>query len=271
MTTEAETFVFEGKDVEDAIRKGVQALGVDPDEVEVEVLDKGSRGLLGIVGASPARVRLTLLKPREGEEDILEVTTEEELPLTKETLSEDDVEALATEYLEGILRRLGFDAHVNAYWGEADPGEKPPLVLNIEGRDLGLLIGRHAETLSSLQYLMRAIINQQTHRWMNIVVDVENYRRRRTESLKRLAQRMAEQVARTGRPVVLEAMPAAERRLIHIALRDHPDVYTVSVGKEPRRKVTIRPKSELEQSSPKSTSKNTSKGTSRRRHGRRRR
>ncbi len=255
--TETEVFIFEGKDVEDAIRKGLQSLGVEPDDVEIEVLEKGSRGLLGLVGATPAKVRLTL-KPRESvQESEVETTPPPESPPA------DNVEVLAKTYLEGILQRLGFDAHVSTYWGEAEPGEKPPLVLNIEGRDLGLLIGRHAETLSSLQYLMRAIVNQQTHRWMNIVVDVENYRRRRSESLKRLAQRMAEQVARTGRPVVLEAMPAAERRLIHIALRDHPDVYTVSVGKEPRRKVTIRPKSELEESPPRSVS--------RRRHGRRRR
>ncbi len=250
-----ETYVFEGKDVEEAVQKGLQALSVDPDEVEIEVLDKGSRGLLGLVGATPAKVRLTLKSRGVVEEPAEKVSPEEVSPA-------DNIETLAKEYLEGILRRLGFDAHVTAYWGEAEPGEKPPLVLNIEGRDLGLLIGRHAETLTSLQYLMRAIVNQQTHRWMNIIVDVENYRQRRTESLKRLARRMAEQVARTGRPVVLEAMPASERRLIHIALRDHPDVYTVSVGKEPRRKVTIRPKSELNESSTKNR---------RRRHGRRRR
>ncbi len=242
MTEEHGTYVFEGKNVDDAVRKGLQELGLEADEVEVEVIDKGSRGILGI-GATPARVRLIVRRPAEAPEAGEAPPTEEaEAP---EPSPPAEAEAFATEILEGILQRLGFDAKVNAYWGNAEPGEKRPLVLNIEGKDLGLLIGRHAETLSALQYLMRVIVNQRTHRWMNIIVDVENYRQRRAESLKRLALRMAEQVARTGRPVVLEAMPPAERRLIHIALRDHPEVYTVSVGQDPRRKVTIRPKSEL--------------------------
>ncbi len=233
-----EAHVFEGKDVEDAIAKGLAALGLQRDEVEVEILHKGSRGFLGI-GAVPARVRL-LPKPRDEQQTVPPTKTAAEIPS-----EEPDVETYAANILEGILQRMGFDARVNAYWGTAEPGEKRPLVLNIEGRDLGLLIGHHAEILDTLQYLMRAIVNQYTHRWMNIIVDVENYRQRRKENLRRLALRMAEQVARTGRPVVLEAMSAADRRLIHIALRDHPDVYTISVGKEPRRKVTIRPKSEL--------------------------
>lgn len=242
MNDEVGTYVFEGKDVEEAIEKGLQTLGVSREQVQVEIISQGSKGFLGI-GASPARVRL-----------IVEETSAPSMPEAAEEEREEpspaataptELESLAREYLEGILRRLGFDAHVESYWTDGQPGEKRALVLNIQGRDLGLLIGRHAETLSALQYLMRVIMNQQTHRWMNIVVDVENYRRRRQESLRRLALRMAEQVARTGRPVVLEAMPPSERRIIHIALRDHPDVYTVSVGKDPRRKVTIRPKSEL--------------------------
>ena len=240
MTDAASTYIFEGKDVEEAVQKGLQSLGVSQDQVTIEVISRGSRGFLGI-GASPARVRLILQeRPMPSPSQPAAIAPEQ---ISADT--EVDVEALAREYLEGIVRRLGFDADVESYWVDPEPGEKRALVLNIEGRDLGLLIGRHAETLAALQYLVRAIINQQTHRWMNIVVDVENYRRRRQESLKRLALRMAEQVARTGRPVVLEAMPASERRIIHIALRDHPDVYTVSVGKEPRRKVTIRPRSEL--------------------------
>ncbi len=238
MTEEHVASIFEGKDVEEAITKGLQALGLRRDEVDVEILHRGSRGFLGI-GAVPARVRLVPKSQEQAEAEVQTPAAEEAPPREK------PVETYAAEILEGIVRRMGFDARVNAYWGTAEPGEKRPLVLNIEGRDLGLLIGHHAETLSALQYLMRAIVNQYTHRWMNIVVDVENYRQRRKENLRRLALRMAEQVARTGRPVVLEAMPAADRRLIHIALRDHPDVYTVSVGKEPRRKVTIRPKSEL--------------------------
>ncbi len=231
---------FEGATVEEAIERGLRELGVRKEDVEVEILDRGSRGLWGI-GARPARVRLTVRTS----------ASSTVLPPGDDTVGipsapGDQVEQFAAEMLQGILQRLGFEARVEAYWGDASGGEKRPLVLNIEGRDLGLLIGRQAETLGALQYLIRAIVNQRVHRWLNIVVDVEHYRQRREESLRRLAVRMAEQVARTGRPVVLEAMPPAERRIIHLALRDHPKVYTVSVGEEPRRKVTIRPKSELE-------------------------
>lgn len=233
--------VFEGPTVEEAIQRGLRELGVPEDEVEVHVLDRGSRGFLGI-GARPARVRLTVRsRGKQGPA----LAREETMTVEGEEPSGNQVEQFAAEMLQGILHRLGFEASVEAYWGETSGGEKRPLILNIEGRDLGLLIGRQAETLGALQYLIRAIVNQRVHRWMNIVVDVEHYRQRREESLRRLARRMAEQVARTGRPVVLEAMPAAERRIIHLALRDHPEVYTVSVGEEPRRKVTIRPKSEL--------------------------
>ncbi len=249
---EEAAYTFEGKDVEEAIAIGLQKLGLSQEDVEVEVLDRGSKGFLGI-GATPARVRLV---PKGSS-----AAQEGETPAQGEAPHGEDVEALAQEILENILHLLGFEAGVETYWTNSDDRGKRALVLNIKGKDLGLLIGRHSETLASLQYLMRAIINQQTHQWLNIVVDVENYRRRREESLKHLALRMAEQVARTGRPVVLEAMPANERRIIHIALREHPDVYTVSVGKEPRRKVTIRPKSELKEGTP---------PTRRRRHGRRR-
>ncbi len=255
MNEEAGAYIFEGKDVDDAVENGLQALGLSREQVEVEVLDRGSKGFLGI-GATPARVRLIVqTMPTEAPPATEEETAEGRPPATAE-----EIEPLAREYLEGILHRMGFDVRVESYWGNAEPGEKRPLVLNIEGRDLGILIGRQTETLSSLQYLVRAIINQQTHRWMNIIVDVENYRRRREESLKRLALRMAEQVARTGRPVVLEAMPPHERRIIHITLREHPDVYTVSVGKDPRRKVTIRPRAELAEGTSPETRRGYGKG-----------
>lgn len=248
--------IFEGATVEEAIARGLETLGVAKDAVDVEILDEGSRGIFGL-GARPARVRLRLK----------DKAFETAAPTAVEEPGEDNIERLAAETLEGILQRLGFEAHVEASWGDASGSQGRALILNIEGRDLGLLIGRHAETLDALQYIVRAIVNQRVHRWMNIVVDVEHYRQRREESLRRLALRMAEQVARTGRPVVLEAMPAAERRIIHLALRDHPDVYTISVGEEPRRKVTIRPKSELtEKGEPQ-----TQPVQRRRRRGRRRR
>ncbi len=110
------------------------------------------------------------------------------------------------------------------------------------GDDLGVLIGRRGQTLQSLQYITRLIVSREVQHWVNLVVDVEKYKLRREKSLRQLAQRMAERVAFGGQPVALEPMPPNERRIIHLALRDHLVVTTKSIGKGDRRKVTIVPK-----------------------------
>jgi spoIIIJ-associated protein len=112
----------------------------------------------------------------------------------------------------------------------------------IHGQDLDILIGRRAETLQALQYLVSLIVGKEIEDWVHVVLDVEGYRQRREQQLRRLAARVAEQAIRTGRRQVLEPMPAAERRIIHLALRNHPDVTTQSIGEEPNRKVVIIPR-----------------------------
>jgi spoIIIJ-associated protein len=116
------------------------------------------------------------------------------------------------------------------------------LVLDITGNDLGILIGRRSETLQSLQYMVRIMVSKETSSWHPIVVDVEAYRVRRRRSLLQMAEKMAERAATTHKRVVLEAMPPHERRIIHLALKSHPAVFTKSVGSEDSRKVTIIPK-----------------------------
>jgi spoIIIJ-associated protein len=142
-----------------------------------------------------------------------------------------------------MLDRLKVKASVVARWAEAvdeqDEEEGPPLVLDIRGDDLGVLIGRRGETLSALQYLTRLIVSSQAHRGVNLVVDVESYKARREQQLRQLALRMAERVASTRKPIALEPMPAYERRIVHLTLRDHPVVTTESVGRDEDRKVTI--------------------------------
>ncbi len=163
--------------------------------------------------------------------------------LEPEEFGPEQVRELATELLEEMLKLMGIRAHVVSEWAEPTPEQsEPPLLLDIRGENLGVLIGRHGETLASIQYLVRLMINQRTHRWHNIVVDVDQYKARRAERLAQMARRMAEQVVRTGRPVSLEPMPPADRRLIHLALRDHEQVYTESTGEGDRRKVQILPK-----------------------------
>jgi spoIIIJ-associated protein len=151
---------------------------------------------------------------------------------------------LATDLLQGLLDHMQVHAQVSARVGDdlAEKGEEPSLILDVTGNDLGVLIGRRGETLRALQYMTRLMLSRKLERWEPVMVDVESYRVRRRRSLRQLAVRMAERVAFSQQRVVLEAMPANERRIIHIALRDHPKVTTKSIGEGDRRKVTIIPR-----------------------------
>jgi spoIIIJ-associated protein len=139
---------------------------------------------------------------------------------------------------------MGVPASVELELGVAlaEEEQPPPMVLNITGQDLGVLIGRRGETLRTLQYLVRLMVSHRLKHWTNLVVDVEHYRVRRRQTLEKLALRVADQVAKEGRTQALEPMPAYERRLVHIALRKHSHVTTQSVGEGERRKVTIVPR-----------------------------
>lgn len=269
MTPADKSVEIHGRSVETAIENGLAELGLRRDQVDIEVLHPGSRGVLGI-GAEDAIVRLT---PRpqpptlEGErikrakeetteevaaEEIIvaeeaaeAAEPEEAVPVAPEAAMEEvgseEIAALAQNLLSDLLEHLGVEAQVQTRYGQAEEGEEPPLTLNVVGKDLGILIGRRGETLASLQFLMRLMVNNHIHRWINLVVDVEGYKARRERMLTELALRMAERAVATGRVVPLEAMPARERRLVHIALRDHPDVTTQSIGEGEGRKVTIIP------------------------------
>lgn len=217
-----------GKDVDQAIEKALRELDADPDEVETEVLTEGSRGLLGL-GAEEARVRVTLIEPEglRGEPEAAE----------EPGAAADEMGTVALEMLRDLLNHMGIDATVVV----RDPGEDDaePLVLDVEGDDLGILIGRQGETLRDLQYITRLIVSRKLQRWVNILVDVGGYKRRRERILTELAERMAQRVVDEGRAVTLEPMPAHERRIVHMALRDHRSVTTESTGEGRRRKVVI--------------------------------
>jgi spoIIIJ-associated protein len=226
MEGQAKSIEVSAPTVEEAIAKGLAELGKAEDEVEIKVLDPGSRGLLGI-GDKEALVRLSFVEP------------EEEAPLP-----EKHTEQIARETLQELLVKMGVKAQVFIRPGEEMPQDEdaPPFILDIMGDDLGVLIGRRGQTLQSLQYITRLIVSREVQHWVNLVVDVEKYKLRREKSLRQLAQRMAERVALGGQPVALEPMPPNERRIIHMTLRDHPIVTTKSIGKGDRRKVTIVPK-----------------------------
>ncbi len=252
MEKRGESVEVRGKTVEEAIAAGLAQLGLRREQVEVEILSQGSRGLLGI-GAEDARVRLTPIveaAPAEPQEPVLseeywEGPEEEEVRAEgpkAPALSPKEVERIAREALQGILQRMSIQARIvskppTEFMLEGD--NPPPVVLDIQGRDLGVLIGRRGETLGALQFLVRLIVNHRTRRWYNVVIDVQGYKERREQQLRRLAERMAEQVVATRRSVVLEAMPPYERRIVHLALRNHPKVTTHSIGEGDNRKVMI--------------------------------
>jgi spoIIIJ-associated protein len=228
--------------IEEAVARGAAELGVAPEAVDVQVLDEGGKGMFGL-GVRQPRVRLTL----KGTESVPaqrheEVSAPAEPPAE---LTEDDAEALrvAEDTLHELLQRMGVEANVRARWGEPIGPEAPRNVLvDLHGSDLSILIGHRGETLSALQYITRLIVGKELHRPLPIVLDVEGYRARRERQLRQLAQRMALQAIERGRTMTLEPMPANERRIIHLELRDHAQVTTESIGEGDHRKVTIIPR-----------------------------
>jgi len=163
--------------------------------------------------------------------------------LTAVSEEEGDVSKQAKGILEDLLAFMDIDASVIVKVGpRTDEQDTAPITLDIEGGDLGILIGRRGQTLASLQYIVRLILAHQTKAWLPVTIDVEGYKQRRYESLQNLAWRLAEQVQTRREPFTLEPMPAYERRIIHLSLAEHPQVSTYSIGIGESRKVVIEPK-----------------------------
>jgi spoIIIJ-associated protein len=236
-------------DVERAIERGLTQLGLTREQVRIAVVDSGSRGILGI-GAREAIVRLEALAvdtsaspemaaepgepASEGEPDL---QAGDEFALSPEQVTE-----VARQTLAELLGKMGIECEVVIRKEETAETQDSPTTLDVLGGDLSILIGRRGEVLGALQYITRLIVSREVEQWVNVVVDIERYKQRRANSLQQLAQRIAERVASTKQPVALEPMPPNERRVIHVALHDHPSVTTQSVGKGDNRKVTIIPR-----------------------------
>ncbi|MFQ5576428.1 MAG: RNA-binding cell elongation regulator Jag/EloR [Anaerolineae bacterium] len=244
----SESVKSNAKTVIEAIEKGLAQLNLTRDEVDVSIINQGSRGILGL-GAEEAVVMLTP-KPSPPDPDLpppgeaADATpppsgsSDEADPFTPE------IKARAQEILETLLSKLSVKANVSVRIGTdlVEPGENPPLTLDVTGSDLGLLIGRRGETLQALHFVTRQILNKEVGQWVPVVVDVESYLTRRRKSLQQLANRMAERVVFSRKKMALEPMSPQERRIIHLQLREHEQVYTNSTGEGDKRKVVIFPK-----------------------------
>lgn len=226
--------------VEEAIEQGAKTLGLPADQLEVEVLDQGSKGLFGL-GSRHARVRLAIRNGEEIKSSPI-INDEKPKPISQEPIQEqkEPVLKLAEDVVWELLQKMHINAKVEAkYVPPVDEKDQKMVQVEILGRDLSILIGRRSETLNSLQYISSLIVAKEHGEWVPLTIDVQGYRERRERQLKVLARRMAEQVVHTGRRQNLEPMPANERRVIHLELRNHEFVSTESVGEEPNRKVTI--------------------------------
>ncbi|NQS91260.1 MAG: Jag N-terminal domain-containing protein [Chloroflexi bacterium] len=222
------------KSVEEAIEKGLADLGLPPEAVEITVLDEGGSGILGL-GSRQARVRISILA--EGGEEKLK---EDSAPIPAG--DKDQTLSLTEEIVSELLEKMNLEASVEARYGEeSDNLPHAPILVDISGSDLSILIGRQAKTLNALQYITRLILGKELEHGIPLSIDVEGYRDRRELQVRQLARRVADQVADTQREQALEPMPPNERRFAHIELQDEPRVYTESFGLEPQRKVIIYP------------------------------
>ncbi|MGI5970613.1 MAG: RNA-binding cell elongation regulator Jag/EloR [Oscillospiraceae bacterium] len=198
---------FTGRTEEEAITAGLEALGLGRDDVSVEILERHKAGFLGL-GSVPAKVRLTYSCVKSKAEE-------------------------TREFITGLLRHMGSDAEVEIT--ETEGG----LNAELKGENLGMLIGRRGETLNAIQHLTNDVINRGGGKHVRVTVDAEDYRRKREETLKRLAEKIAVKVQRYRRNVTLEPMNSYERHLIHSVLQDWPDVVTYSIGQDQNRRIVV--------------------------------
>lgn len=261
-----------GPTVDAAVAAGLLRMGLERSDVNVIIIDEGSRGLLGI-GSREAIVRLIAnpapvasetatpsatpppaARPKEKPAPVAKPAAEPKLkasahkPESESTSVETDEELdtereAAIEIIAELLAKMHVAAEVSGYLTEPDDLTKQRVnIIDIEGEDLGVLIGPRGETLDSLQFLGRLMVAHKLHRRANFVVDVQGFRKRREQALTRLAERMAEKARQRGEAITLEPMSAYERRIIHMTLRDADAVYTESTGEGKQRRVRIIPK-----------------------------
>lgn len=247
------------KTVEDALKAALKELGVSENEVHYEVIEEASKGFLGIIGTKPAKIRVTLKENDAAEESQNKAmnstnksneqiaVTEKKIGVKKETITKkneqlpantntDMIIGAAEKFLQDIFKHMNLNVKIESK--ELEEGQ----MLNLYGENLGVLIGKHGQTLDALQYLVNLAANRHQRQRIHFIIDVENYRGRRTETLQNLAKTLADKAVRLNQDVRLEPMNRHERKVIHTALQDNDSVSTYSVGEDPSRYIIISPK-----------------------------
>ena len=199
---------FSAKTVDDAVTKALLELGVSSDQLEYEVVEENKSGFLGLIGNKPAVIRAR-----------------------KKATLEDDLQ----EFLAGVFEAMNLEVDIIIEFDE----EENCFSVDLQGDNMGILIGKRGATLDSLQYLSSLVVNKKSEEYVRVNLDIENYRERRKEALENLARNLAYKVKKTRRSVSLEPMNPYERRVIHSALQGDRYVYTRSEGEEPYRHVVI--------------------------------
>lgn len=237
-----------GKTIDEAIALGLKELKCTRDDVEVEIMEVPSRGFLGFIGTKDAKVRLNLRNKKNeaelfglSEKKVSKTAKNEKVKsemkpevLEAETNEFDELpEEVAINFLDKVFQKLDLKVKPEVFKREDF------IYISFYGDDLGILIGRRGETLDSLQYLANLIVGKKFGQKYRIILDVEGYRKRREQTLIKLAHRLSDKVKKTGHNIVLEPMNPHERRIIHTALQNDQKVRTFSEGEEPYRKVII--------------------------------
>ena len=199
--------VKKGKTVEEATQLALEELGVSENDVEIEILNEGNKGLFGLIGNKEAEVKITV----------------------KESSNKDT----AYNFLKELLEKMHIEANIDI------KEEANKLEIELSGENMGILIGRRGETLMALQYLTSLTVNRKSEEYISVTLDTENYKKKREETLIRLAQKTAEKVVKYRRNFTLDPMNPYERRIIHASLQDNDKVNTYSTGEEPNRRVVI--------------------------------
>ena len=198
-----------GKTVQEAITAALSELNLTEEDVDIEVIEEGTKGIFGIIGSKVARIKVTVREENNNRCDI------------------------ASDFLYTILNNMEVEADISV--SEDDEN----IVVDINGDDIGIIIGRRGETMDALQYLTSLVVNKEYEDYKRVILNVENYRQKREETLVKLANRLAEMVVKYKKPDTLEPMNPYERRIIHSSLQGHRSVETFSTGEEPKRKVVI--------------------------------